>query len=427
MFNWIAKKYLPIGLDIGHTAVRGIQLLRQGNTLHVHNALEIACPAESASPTELIDRQNDDHNTDDRLPALLERLIDRADFVGRDVVLHCPGEKLDMRPVNLPAPPQGLPRSAVLGALKLQMANHLSFPVEQAVFDYFIAGYDSNKDNMTVMAFTADGSWINQRIDLIQSLGLRCVAVDTLPCVLTRLVTSNHDYKPCPDQKNQTDNDNATAPDNNTTAPDNSDHKNEHTDPSEDILTGILDIGFSGSTLIVCDREKPLLCRCFQLGGKKLTETLSQQMMLDYHLAEKLIATHGLDCQSRHLRFSNSPDEEKSVAVIDDDNTDDNTEIAKTIFAALQIDLNDYVEGLIRTLNYIIAEHSCARLEKILLCGSAGHTKNLSQFFAEQFELPVEPVMHPLLQEIVPYLPHTRHNIGSWTTALGLALAKENA
>ena len=91
----------------------------------------------------------------------------------------------------------------------------------------------------------------------------------------------------------------------------------------------------------------------------------------------------------------------------------------------MQAELNTFVEGLIRTLNYIIAEHRQARLEKIILCGSAAHTMNLDRYLVEQFELPVELISHYLLDDIVSYLPPTRANAGSWATAMGLALAKE--
>ena len=97
-------------------------------------------------------------------------------------------------------------------------------------------------------------------------------------------------------------------------------------------------------------------------------------------------------------------------------------EIGKTIFAALQNDLGDYVEGLTRSLNYVITDCQGANLQKILLAGAAAHTRNLDQYLAEQFGLPVQIILHPVLTEIVHSLPETRAQSGNWTTALGLAL-----
>ncbi|MCK4628636.1 MAG: rod shape-determining protein, partial [Sedimentisphaerales bacterium] len=115
-----------------------------------------------------------------------------------------------------------------------------------------------------------------------------------------------------------------------------------------------------------------------------------------------------------------------AVATAGNETAQTGNEISKTIFAALQADLNEYVEAVIRTLNYVIAEQNNARLDRILLSGSAGIMSNLDQFLKEYFELPVVHIAHPLLDEITRYLPSTRRNIGSWTTALGLALAGED-
>ena len=97
-------------------------------------------------------------------------------------------------------------------------------------------------------------------------------------------------------------------------------------------------------------------------------------------------------------------------------------EIGKTIFAALQSDLSDYVEGLTRSLNYVITNGQGARLRQIHLAGAACHTRNLDRYLSEQFELPVRVLAHPLLEEITNALPATRAQAGNWTTALGLAL-----
>lgn len=404
MLDWLTKNYLPIGLDWGSTALRAVQLFRNGSsqrdhqdTLHVHAALEIPFPDGFVAEPDSFDAAES---------LSLTRLIDRGGFVGHGVILNCPLEKMYVRPVTLPSPPTGLPREAVLGAVKLQIADHLSFPLERAVFDYVLVDQNDRKGQITVLAFATDSNWITRRIDLLRSLGLQCVAVDVIPCTLARLARyNNYSY-----------------------------HSKSH-EQTDDILTGVLDVGFYGSTLVVCGPRGPIFCRRFPLGGRELTQALAQRLMIDEQLAEKLKITYGIDSQSRHLRISDvqedKPDfrsDQGSVAVATAENETDRTgsEISKTIFAALQTNLNEYVEALIRTLNYVIAEQGSTRLDRILLCGSAGVMDNLDRFLNEYFELPVVHIANPLLAEITRYLPSTRCNIGSWTTALGLALAGED-
>lgn len=102
-----------------------------------------------------------------------------------------------------------------------------------------------------------------------------------------------------------------------------------------------------------------------------------------------------------------------------------NHELAKTLFAAVQKDLNTFTEGLVRTLNYAINEYKQYQLRGIYLTGGAGHTANLDAFLSDKFDMPVHCLTHPLLEAITAWLPATRRNPGCWTTALGLAWPKE--
>ena len=427
MLDWLTKKYLPIGLDWGSTALRAVQLFRNGSaqrnhqdTLHVHAAMEIPFPDGFIAEPDSFDAAES---------LSLTRLIDQGGFIGRGVILNCPLEKMYVRPVTLPSPPTGLPREAVLGVVKLQIADHLSFPVERAVFDYVLIDQNDRKGQITVLAFATDSDWITHRIDLLRSLGLQCVAVDAIPCTLARLARYNNYNRHNRFSQSESENDDvALAAERDKT----SGQANEQADG---ILTGVLDVGFYGSTLVVCAPRGPIFCRRFQLGGRGLTQALAQRLMIDERLAEKLKVTYGIDSQSRRLRISDVREDKTdfrsdqggvAVATAENETARTSHEISKTIFAALQTELNEYVEALTRTLNYVIAEQSSARLDRILLSGSAGVMDNLDQFLNEYFELPVVHIANPLLAEITRYLPSTRCNIGSWTTALGLALAGED-
>ena len=139
---------LPIGLDIGSTAVRAVQLVNRGGQLSIASALEAALadvPQEEelqlSQKVEFADHPAEGTSHQAKYVACdskgiedsLRRLMELGGFVGRKVVLQCPAQQLDLRPIHLPAGPEGLPRSAILGALRLKVAEHIGFPVEQAV------------------------------------------------------------------------------------------------------------------------------------------------------------------------------------------------------------------------------------------------------------------------------------------------------
>ena len=413
MANWLKHKYSPVGMDLGRTAIRAVQLRRRDHRLHLYSALELANggswdPASSSNPEPIVDET--------QVISQIKRLRAGGGFIGRDVVIHCPAEKLDMRPVDLPASNESLPREAILGALRLQVGGHLPFPVEQAVFDYLPRQNDGRAGSIRIMAITADGQWIKERIGWIESAGMHCIGVDALPCVLSRLSIASSGPEGYFEHLDSSEPDPLDATD------------------SKCRLRAVLDIGYSGSTLIVHDAQGPLFCRRFALGGLEMCDIFAQRLTVDFPRAEQFKRRFGIDCISRQLclafaaadtmqeRADHNPHGDETIRRPGDPSPQHDLEIGKTIFAALQSELKDYVEGLTRSLNYVITNYPGARLQKLYLAGAAAHTRNLDRYLTDQFELPVHIIAHPLLSKLMDALPATRAQAGNWTTALGLAL-----
>ena len=405
---------MPIGLDIGSRAVRAVQLVNRAGQLSVVSAMEVATPDV---PQETDPRLSGTIELKDQLPEgtsrqakqaedvssgvedSVRRLMKLGGFVGRKVVLQCPAQQLDMRPVHLPAGPEGLPRSAILGALRLKVADHIGFPVEQAVISYHPLQVDSQNGQLSVMAITADGEPIKRKIEMLRKLHLHCVGVDAQPFTMMKLLQADEAMKQ-------------------------SDH------PADDKnmeLVAVLDIGFSGSTLVVMNDRTPLFSRCFSLGGRELTDILAQCLMVDQDQADRLNKVYGL--AAYHAGLSAKDDETHHVQDANDSPPQtargQNAQIAKTILSALQSHLDNYVEGLVRSLNYVIAQQRGSRLDKIVLCGTTSHIRKLDCYFSDKLRIPVERMQNRLLSEITEQLPETRAQTGRWATALGLAMYGE--
>jgi len=402
-FSWIHKSYSPIGLDIGSGGIRAIQLVGVGACAHVHSALEMRFDSSHLCGDGAVENSGMDET---QLIEQLRSLVVCGGFNGNDVVLHCPTNKLDMRPVKLPSGPGGLPYEAIQGVIKLQTVQHLGIDPQQAVCEHFITDGEIRHGQLTVMAITADGQWIRRRLELVQAAGLQPLAVDALPCALARCTDLADDKEAadvCTDEE----------------------ASEESGQKKADVLIAILDIGYTGSTLVVRNNKGPVFCRFFSLGGRQLTDILSQRLLVGTNHAEALKLKYGLDCRSGQFNTAGAEHESMSscaVATAARINIKQNSEISQTIYMALQKDLASYIEGLIRSLNYVITEHSGVQLERMLLCGSGSHMRNLPDFLTEQFGIPVEMLVHPLLAEVVEYLPDSRAQTGNWTTALGLAL-----
>lgn len=404
------KRYTPVGLDIGSTAIRAVQLVREGRRYRVHSALEMALPGTEADGSGLLPADSFVSSTDvscDRelWQEVLPDFWRRGDFMGRSVVLHCPSDRLDFRPVHLPVGSEQLSRDSLIEALYLQMAEQVAFSSDQAVINYYRTAYTRRPKEMSLMVTTADGQWIRDRVQRIQDYGFYCEAMIPLPEVLMPFCggdTSGNES-------------------------DVSGHASSTT------LWPILDMGHTASTLVVHDRSGPLFCRRFLWGGKTLADILAQQLMIGVSQADVLMNSHGLNYHSQSLRQeaegspSTGVDEDRGVGVIPTVMINRQGEFGRIIYTALEADLNEFAEGLMRSLNYVIYEHQNACLAKMLLAGRTSHIPGLNRFFTESFDWPVDYLTHPLLEDIVDQSPSSRMWHGSWATALGLVLAVEDA
>ncbi len=457
----IRKKYSPIALDIGHSAIRGLQLYRNGRQWHVYRALELTntmFPSESvALSAALYSGQPDDalhgglnnndpwtnynalseqgeaiDNTaaeqyDNYIEQQIRKLMDRCNFYGKSVMLHYPAEKLDMRPISLPAGPDGLSREIIIGAIKMQTTGKLLFNQEDAVYDYLISEHDIERGKLSVIAFTADGQWAHRQVRILQKLKLQCVGIDVLPCVLSRVCNDTCSLNNSSDAAMPAQNLNIANTTNIAGLSDTANAKGEPITPQQynadsnniQKLTAVIDIGYKASRLVVCKGNIPILCRSFGFGGQTMTEIISQRLLIEHNMAEKLKLSYGLDNQTDASVYT--AQSTSAIAVMKQ--TQRQGAIGRTIYDALQVALTDYTEGIIRTLNYAITENRNTVLARVLLCGRAAHTTNLAEYFNEQFGIPVEIISNSLLDEITEFLPSSRSNAGGWVTSLGLSLS----
>jgi Tfp pilus assembly PilM family ATPase len=397
------RKIYPIGLDWSKNSLRAVQCKQLNRKISLYRAMGLC--KDSLLWGEPLERSFDGFDDESQIEDLessvdpnweheLKRLMRLGHFVGDQVILHCPLHRLDMRPIALPSGSNGLSSDAIRGALRLQIADQISFPVDQAVVDYYILKHDLEAGRLNVMAIAADGEWIKKRIEILSKASLNCVGVDALPCVLGRLLS-------------HTLSDSAARG-----------HQESHFDAGD--LFGVLDIGGQGSDLIVMNQQLPVFCRRFTFGGSVMTNTLSQQLMIPYSQAERLKQSYGMDQQDSRPGAAESPAENDGKAPAS--GKSQRHDIAKAIFGAWQSTLEDFTEGVIRSLNYVITEQRGARLKAIYVTGAAGHTKALCSYLSGVFGIPVENLNASILDEIVSPLPQSRVNPGAWTTALGLAL-----
>ncbi len=166
---------LPIGLDIGTTAVRLMQLAGSGRRLRVLDAAKAAIPPYA------------EREAGPRREAVVEcvrALLKDRHFRGHDVVLALDPAQVAIRSIRLPpTPEEELPT-----AVKWEVQNKFPFDMATAVVQYLPAGHVRQGDRtlQEVLVLAVPRQDVEARVHMAAEAGLHVVSVDASPCALWR-------------------------------------------------------------------------------------------------------------------------------------------------------------------------------------------------------------------------------------------------
>jgi type IV pilus assembly protein PilM len=179
LWNWtcLCNRTLPIGLDIGHSAIRMVQLVVTRDGLRVHAIDRAPMPAAadaSGAPSR------------DGVIRTLRQILDRGRFKGQNVVSALPNENLWITSVRLADGEV----SAADRMLRKEAAQRFGLDAEKDVIEYLPAGNvqqgEEAKKEYIVLA-AADPA-IRSHISMLEDAGLKPVGIDAAPCALFRNV-----------------------------------------------------------------------------------------------------------------------------------------------------------------------------------------------------------------------------------------------
>ncbi len=117
-----------IGLDIGSSAVRAVEIARRGGHDEVAHFAQVGLPPGAVVEGEIRDPA--------AVSAALKRLWSSGGFKHKDVVLGVSSQRAMVRQIEVPQMSPAEMRSA----LRYQIGELLPIPVEQAVFDFAALG-----------------------------------------------------------------------------------------------------------------------------------------------------------------------------------------------------------------------------------------------------------------------------------------------
>ncbi|NQU07603.1 MAG: type IV pilus assembly protein PilM [Candidatus Abyssubacteria bacterium] len=368
------NEYSPIGLDLGDTSIKIVQLRsKRDREWRLHAAAKSGYSALEPAGSGDADTS--------ALKKTIRRMLRNGKFVGRKVATVLPRTDVLVRPVKLPAELKHAGPEEIWEALRAEARRYLPYPVEEAVLDFLSidnAGSEE-EEKPEVLLISAHEKKANQYLSLLKSLGLQCLCIDIVPCAVVRTagqIIGND----CDD------------------------------------TVVVVEIGERTSFVGMSRAKKLLFSRCFNRGSAMLTDAIAEELGLAPEKAEMFKHEYGIDHRAN------------VKAELWDDVRLSPSAAPGVIFDVCRAELENFAYEMKRSIDYFLTQFKMIKVEKAVLFGGGAELKGLSEYLADETKLEVR-VGDPFAS-----LPSDNGAIDdavasatpSFAVALGLALRGDN-
>jgi type IV pilus assembly protein PilM len=240
-----------VGLDIGSTAVRGVELkATKKGKLALLRYLEVPLPYGAVIRGEVIDYEI--------VGIALKKLWSEGRFKSKNVALGICNERILVRDLVVPK----MSLQNIRQSLPFQVQSMLQIPLEDSLLDFYPVSEASGEHGPTIsgLLVAAEKREILGNIRAAERAGLTPVEVDLVPFALNRLLIHR-------------------AHVNGTVA--------------------VIDVGGNTTSVVISNQGVPLFVRIIPVGGDDLTQALMSGMDIDYVSAEARKRLLTIDLESK--------------------------------------------------------------------------------------------------------------------------------
>jgi len=336
----LGDKATPIiGVDIGASTIKVAQFKRDKNALSLVNF--------GVAPTPEGCIENGKIVKGDIISEALGSLLSLHSFVGKRVSASVSGQLVTVRQITV----DDIPRQPLDDIVKWEMEKHISYPIEDAVFDYQVlsrshTGDGGIKANCLVAA--APLEIVNALVGVIRKTHLEPVFIEVEPFAELRLV----DYV-------------------------------SYKRPDLDAKTIVMvNIGSTITSVNVADQSVIRLTRMIPFGGARISQAIASTLGITIGRAEEL--------------------KRESVNMDPQANLEAGTEADRATSAALPI-IDELVLEIRRSLNYYTTRFESDRPLHLILSGGTANLKGVADYIEVSTGFTVE--INRLLLDVAKYDP----------------------
>lgn len=231
------------GLDIGTTAVRVVQLRGNGPVKSLVRYAYVPVDSRIVLSDSKTDQQ--------RLAQIIRELVEQAHMTTRNVAVGIPSQRVFTAVVDF----DRLPPSELAKAIRYQADSLIPTPLDKSKIDWAVIG-DSPKDKtkVEVLLSSVENNFVEQRLDLLESIGLEVVAFEPDNLALTRALIPGDS-------------------------------------PQAQM---VIDIGNKNTDLVVTMNGAPRLTRSIPTGAEAIIRSAAQNLNIDDNQARQFVFKFGL-------------------------------------------------------------------------------------------------------------------------------------
>jgi type IV pilus assembly protein PilM len=231
------------GLDIGTTAIRLVELRGSGKVRALLKYASIPIDAKTALSDSKVDQQ--------KLAQTIEQLLNQAHISTRHAAVGLASNRVFSTVVDI----DRLSPNELASSIKYQADSIIPTPLDESKMDWALLG-DSPKDKakVEVLISSASNTFIEARLDMLESIGLNVIAFEPDSIALTRAVIPTDSVAP----------------------------------------EMILDIGYKSTDLVISAAGGPRLIRSIPTGTDAIVKAASQSLNIDTTQAKQFVFKFGL-------------------------------------------------------------------------------------------------------------------------------------
>lgn len=242
-----AKTKSVVGLDIGSSAVKAVELKAAGKGYRV-----AALGSEPIPPASIVDGAIMDSAA---VAGAIRRLLDRPPFKGRDIAASLSGNAVIVKKISVPT----MTDAELAGSIYWEAEPHIPFGIQDVNLDYQILNAGAGAaGNMDVMLVAAKKDRIADYTGVIVQAGRVPVVVDVDAFALQNAYENNYTL-------------------------------------DADAIVVLLNVGASAMNINILSGDQSLFTRDISIGGNAYTEALQKELDLPFEHAELLKRGHDVD------------------------------------------------------------------------------------------------------------------------------------